>query len=303
MYFAGLIAGVLALAGVAAATPMISFTSPPATDTGQLFCVNQINDYCDTTAFFGGRSLDDLNLGGIAPLFKHAFDNWNGTPLNPGEGGGGWTLNYGGGLTGFFDVTASVDYIGNHSLGNASAGEVHIGVDVSHVDFPALGPDEWFVWVQAISDNFGGGTTLNLDVNNPGCNSFNPADPAYPCDSNTRAMNLSANTLTFFDLPHSQFGNLGAPPVFFDANTYLAIENTANSTLTLLDGFCYGFQNNVSATNSPLPVLTPGANVCSAQSAPSSTPEPDVSTLCASGLIAIFVIGRRKVCRKLTAIG
>lgn len=291
------IAVALILAGVASSAPMITFTPLPATDTGQLFCVNQINDYCDTTAFFGSSSLDDLNLGGIAPLFKQAFDNWNGTPSNPGEGGGGWTLNYGGGLSGAFDVTASVDYVGNHSIGNASAGEVHMSIDVSQINFPSLGADESFVWVQAIYDNFATGTTLSLDVDDPNCNSFNPSNPEYPCDSNTTATNLSASSLTFFDLPHSQFGNPGGPPVFFDANTYLAIENTASSTLTLLDGFCYGFQNNVSATNSPLPSLTPAANVCSAQSASSSTPEPDVSMLCGSGLIAMLALGRRKVRR------
>ncbi|HVZ15531.1 MAG TPA: hypothetical protein VG897_00300 [Terriglobales bacterium] len=296
MYFTRLLAAALAFAAPASAATMISFTSPPATDTGPLFCVNQINDYCDTTAFFGSSSLADLNLGGIAPLFMQAFDNWNGTPSNPGQGGGGWTLNYSDELSGFFDITASVDYVGNHSIGNASAGEVHMSVDVSRVNFPTLGPDELFVWVQAIYYNFGAGTILNLDVDNPGCNSYNPANPEYPCDTNTTATNSSASGLSFFDLPHGQFGNPDAPPLFFDANTYLAVENTVNSTLTVLDGFCYGFQNNVSVTNSPLPPLTPAANVCSAESATtSSSPEPDVGMLCAAGLIAILAIGHRRM--------
>jgi hypothetical protein len=275
----------LVIAGLASAAS-ISFSSGPTTDTGQLLCQNQLGFSCDTTAFFESSSLDTLNQGVIAPDFVQAFANWNAQ-----YGGGIWTLNYGGPLSGMFDTTmATAEYDNGSSRPSASAGGVFMEVDVSDIDFPTLGPNESFVWVQGLYDNFVVGTNglktpvYELDVNDPSCN-VNLSDPAYPCDSG----------LTFFDRPQTGFQNFGTQQAFFDANTYLAIEDTSNPTnptLTVLDGVCYGFQNNVSDGNSPLPALTPGTNICSAQSADS--PEPDVSTLCVSGIIAILLIGRKK---------
>jgi hypothetical protein len=123
-------------------------------------------------------------------------------------------------------------------------GGLEIDVFLSNVNLPPLGAGDRLVWVQGLLDNYSGPATgtYEMDITNlPGCNPRGPdpwCPPAYPFNDYPNH--------EFFDQPHALYRNPGTPQAFFDANAYLAIENTFDKTLTLYDGISYGYQNYVS---------------------------------------------------------
>lgn len=271
----------------------IDFDSPRLPDSGLGTCAESAGTYyCDTVAFFDPSTLNAANSGAISPLFQEAFDNWNATVNNS------WKLASGGALGGYFDVDT---FAAEESTG-WTAGGVLINVGIRNISgLPSLTADESLVWVQALYVNYDVDSNsiidpvFHLDLASSGCNVNGPnswCPPAYPYQYPSG----SYSTGLFHDEPSAPYEGLGSTQAFFNANTYLAIENTSNHTLTVYDGVCYGFQNEVSAAKSFSPIA-PGANTCSAQSA--ASPEPDVSTLCISGLAAMLLIKRS---RSVTAV-
>jgi hypothetical protein len=267
----------------------IDFDSPHIPDSGVGTCAESAGTYyCDTVAFFDSYTLNQTNSGAISPLFQQAFDSWNAS-VNKS-----WTLANGGALGGYFDVTS---FAPEESTG-WTAGGVLIDVDISHITgLPALTDNESLIWVQALYVNYDVNSNsiidpvYHLDLASSQCNVNGPnawCAPAYPY----QYASGSYSTGHFHDEPSALYQGLGSTQAFFDANTYLAIENTANNTLTVYDGVCYGFQNEVSSSRDSFSPIAPGANTCGAASA--ASPEPGVLTLCISGLAAMLSIGRKR---------
>jgi hypothetical protein len=74
----------------------------------------------------------------------------------------------------------------------------------------------------------------------------------------------------FYDQPKAFYQTPGTTQAFFNADAYLAVENTNTDTVELLDGFSYGFQNSVS-------------------------PEPGSFVLLGTGLLGLAGLVRRKI--------
>jgi hypothetical protein len=241
----------------------VNYNPAPTTVAGWSPCTNYAGYVCKTTAYFDAQSLsdqnDDQNING---LFQSAFDAWNAS-----GGGQGWTLNYGGSLTGTFDVTTATA----NQFGPVVAGGLTINIDVSNITLPTPGANQQLVWVQGLFINYTvpAGTivtpyfamdTSTLSGLTCGGTIFCP--PAYPYQYLDNS---------FYDQPFDAYMPPGTTQAFFDANAYLALESTnGDKILTVYDGVSYGFQNYVS-------------------------PEPGAWLLFGSGFVMLLVIRRRRV--------
>jgi hypothetical protein len=230
----------------------ITFTPPPTTKAGRSVCGNFSKDYCTTLAYFDAQALNAAN-GGIANLFRTAWNSWNAS-----GGGQGWSLSDGGGLTGTINVTTAKA----QQFNSVTLGGLTIQISVAGITLPTPGPGQQLVWVQGLDLNYtpGPGTILksyytmdtstlsNLDCSKPTI--FCP--PAYPYQY--------ANNM-FYDQPKDFYFAPPGPQAFFDADAYLAIEDPRKKTLAVYDGVSYGFQNYVTPTPEPGTMVMFGSGI------------------------------------------
>jgi len=239
----------------------ISYTGNPALDTGWGYCGNILDTFCDTTAHFDLKSLATGTGGDISPLFLAAFNAWNSS--------GDWTLQSGGSLSGFFNITASAQQFNFRQLGGVTIVTSIDGI----TSLPALTGTQQLVWVQGLYENYSptDGSILTpfyaMDIMAPGaaCGDSGPYPPTPYCGP---AYPFQFADGHFGDQPKA-FYDLGSSQAFFQANAYLAVEDAAVRTLTVYDGISYGFSNNVSAT------------------VPAEAPEPSAAWLLGCSLLAI----------------
>lgn len=196
-------------------------------------CSFNAADLCSTRVTVNSESLDSQfqnpHTGQfyLAPIFNRAFQLWNSQNANL------WTLDTPIGSLGE-SFNLSFDVKNNGSVGGAY-------IDVQVVNSPTLGADQSLVWVQGLFLNYTVSNSLLvnpyyiLDVT-PSCGGGVSCAPAYP---------IQYPDFHFFDGPQASF-QPGGSQAFFDANAYLAIEDTTDSKhpqLIPLDGVSYGFYN------------------------------------------------------------
>lgn len=257
----------LILTGLTTLLPAASINYNPAatTDTGWSTCANLPGLTCRTTAYFDTMTLSDQNDTMLSALFQSAFTAWNAT-----GGGQGWTLNFGGDLAGTYSVTTAqaLQFGAGGAVANANValGGLEIEVGVGGITLPTPGMGEDIVWIQGLYDNYlldGSIVTsfYEMDVSTDPCGGVTgiTCPPAYP---------FQYGDNKFYDRPRASYV-AGSTQAFFDANAFLAVRNTATSTITVYDGISYGFQNYVS-------------------------PEPGTWILLCSGLGLVLVRARRR---------
>jgi hypothetical protein len=230
---------------------------------------------CYTTAYFDPTSLDAQNGTDVSVLFQDAFNVWNATQ------GDTWSLD----LTtadpgGTFNITGdpTTNPAAAGQFGGVTLGGLTIEANLSGLTLPALGAGDQLLWLQGLQINYTPGpnaptvapyytmdtSTLSGLVCDPAAvkgtgDVFCP--PAYPFQY--------ANNM-FYDQPKAFYQTPGTTQAFFNADAYLAVENTNTDTVELLDGFSYGFQNSVS-------------------------PEPGSFVLLGTGLLGLAGLVRRKI--------
>ncbi len=239
--------GFLIALGIAGLLPAASLTIDPnpTLRAGWSNCANFAGYNCLTTAYFNAGTLFDNDDVNISSLFVNAFDAWN----NSG-GGQGWTLNNGGALTNkpnggyLMDTAQALQFAAGPVVANANvvSGGEEIHISTAGVNLPALGANDQLVWVQGLYDNYllnGSIVTpfYEMDIASGACGGTTFCPPAYP---------FQYNDDSFYDRPRASYQAPGTTQAFFDANAYLAVENTTTKTLTVYDGISYGFQNFVS---------------------------------------------------------
>jgi hypothetical protein len=224
-------------------------------------CVNYAGATCSTSAYFDSTPLSGQYDGTVSTLFMSAFDAWN-TLVGGGEGEWGIsppavfglddaTFHIVGDM--FTDPARAGQYTANGRTYTVPGPNGGLNLDVIvRGSTPRPGANQLLVWVQAIHTNVGlSGVSAAivpaydaLDTSTlaglPSCDNttiFCP--PAYPYQS------------PFGDQPNFTYQAPGNAQAFFDANAYLAIEDTSNDTLDLLDGISYGYQNMVVAAEPP----------------------------------------------------
>lgn len=226
---------------------------------------------CMTTAYFNATSLDAMNGNSIAALFQSAFNAWN---------PGGWTDALGAQPGGTFNMTGNpvTNPAAAGQFGGVTLGGLTIEANLNGLTLPALGAGDQLLWVQGLYINYAPGpnaptvapyyamdtATLSSLVCTPTAvkstaDVFCP--PAYPYQYNNNM---------FYDQPQAFYQAPGQTQAFFNADAYLAVVNYNNKSVSLLDGFAYGFQNIVS-------------------------PEPESLLLFGSGLFLLAIVVRRRV--------
>lgn len=194
----------------------------------------QISSYVNQ-GFYGPLTGDDLFLG-------LALTNWNaGRPANQQ-----WSIVNGGALPGTLTVseffTFDEDY---NKTNNDHVNPIDGGVEIQATYATAATGDplaslSWY-WSQAVSDNWGlqrtphlsppgsAETTMDDAISNNFTNNPNWGVPIYPFQ----------NGATFYDCPRSE-DHLGYD-TYFHAETFLVAVDKATDTLTVYQGFAYGW--------------------------------------------------------------
>jgi hypothetical protein len=196
--------------------------------------------------------LDQLNDTGVDGLFSQAWAAGN---------NGGYTLAGGDlGLPSGVSFTVMQDAAEQFGAGqppgtsnaNVVAGGEVIDIHVNGT-LAALGANQSYVWVQ--------GLEVNYNING------NIVAPYYVMDTATLS-NFTCPTVgipvtvcaplypfqnggaagfgDFFDQPVIGYQTPGTTQGWFNADVYLAIQDTSEKSITLLDGMNYGFNNYVS---------------------------------------------------------
>ena len=243
---------VLLCLAVASALPAttVSYNPAPTTSVGYNPCGNYPGYGCKTLAYFDAQSLDSQNGNSVASLFENAFDAWN--------AGGTWTIasvkDPGG--------TFNVDTATAQQFFDVTFGGLTIDIKLDGLNIPTLGLGDFLVWVQGLNLNYvpgtAGGTVAPyyaLDTSTLSgltCGGAISCPPAYPYQ-------YADNS--FYDQPKALYEPPGTTQAFFDADAYLAIENSRKMTLKLLDGVSYGFQNYVADPEPGTWLLFPGGGL------------------------------------------
>jgi hypothetical protein len=221
-----------------------------------------------TTAYFDTTPLDDQYDSTVSTLFQNAFNAWNKSV------GGGWSISGVDGFGGTFTIDNGAfpaKGAGAFQRSPATGGGAIIKIGVSGT-LPTLGAGESLVWIQGLYTDYtlvrNGKIVapyyeLDTDIGlGMSCtqNQALACAPAYPYQHADHH---------FFDQPSFSYQFPDMQQAFFDANAYLAVVNSNNKTVELLDGVSYGFQNYVS-------------------------PEPGTFLLLGSGMLAAIFIFRQK---------
>jgi hypothetical protein len=221
----------------------LNYNPAPVTFVGNP-CGSFAGYSCYTTAYFNPTSLDAQNGTDVAVLFQDAFNAWNATQDDT------WSLD----LTtadpgGTFNITGNpiTNPAAAGQFGGVTLGGLTIEANLSGLTLPTLTDGEQLVWMQGLFINYAPGpnaptvapyyTMDTSTLSNLVCGGTVFCPPAYPFQY--------VNNM-FYDQPKAFYQTPGTTQAFFDADAYLAVENTSNDTVELLDGFSYGFQNSVS---------------------------------------------------------
>jgi hypothetical protein len=224
-------------------------------------------------------SLDDANDNTISSLFEMA---WN--SANNKNNTGGYTLESGVSDLGngaSFNVTASsaLQFGAGSPPPVANSNVVYGGAVMTIAisgTLPTLGADQQYVWLQGLEVDY----QTNGSVGAPYYVMDTATLSSFTCPTNVFPVTVcpplypfqnsgNAGFGAFYDQPFIGYQPPGSTQGWFEANTYLAVEDTEDDSITLLDGVSWGFDNYVS-------------------------PEPGSWMLIAGGIGAVTVFRRRR---------
>lgn len=252
--------GILLWPGVTLAAVLVSIPDSvnykASTACPQQFGVGamcQTQAYLDDTTWPASKVLAGSNSNARVPgaypapgknIFLEAFTTWN-----TSSGGQGWTLADGtAGGTKDLNGTISITSFSAMSFDSDPKllGGVQVTWDINITSgLPALGPNQQYVWAQALYDNTDFSKErpvapfFEMDITNNTC------VPAYKCYGGAYATAGPFNDRV--RLPF--FGN------FFEAEAFYGIADKGSKTLTLFTGMDYGFVNSVAAPVPPAWIL------------------------------------------------
>jgi hypothetical protein len=242
-------------------------------------------------------------VGGVTATFTTAFSAWD--QANIKAGGAAWTLAYGG----YLPISTSAHVWTNASVYGAGLGSVIFTVNGSSQLLSAL------VWTQALIINYSTLTgplstpietldTFSLSQNAAGSNPNFPktcaaassgaspsggafCGPIYPFQYATEYQNYSLDGVRlgvdpFYDAPEGDWPNAS-----FDAVTLLSFVSQATHTLTVYEGWSYGFALNAIGQSTSAALLR--SRVLSA-----TIPEPSTWAMMVLGFAGLGFAGYRR---------